>query len=228
MTTELLAKPTHGKSLGFYTPAEAARIAQVSLWTVHDWRRKGIVLPTIEWIDETNKIHLGHDFETVVFLRLIRLLRDKGISLLQSVKAVKALNTRLGSPSRRWANARIFVSAKHVIVSDESDGYGSTDVTKGHQVIWEVFFGEEFRRLKERADALLIPEKYMNFVEIDTSIQNGLPIILNSTILTRTVHKLCQRGYDHRDIRDMYPFIPLSKIEGAEGYESLLDKVSKN
>ena len=227
MTTKLSTKPTNG-SHGFYTPAEAARIAQVSLWTVHDWRRKGIVLPTIEWIDETNKTHLGHNFETVVFLRLIRLLRDKGISLLQSVKAIKALNTRLGSPSRRWANAKIFVSGKDVIVNDESNGYGSTDVTKGHQVIWEVFFGEEFRRLKERADALLIPEKYMNFVEIDTTIQNGLPIILNSTILTRTVHKLCQRGYGYRDIRDMYPFIPLTKIRGTEGYESFLDKVGKN
>ena len=190
MTTELMSKPTNGKSLGFYTPAEAARIAQVSLWTVHDWRRKGIVLPTVEWIDEIDKTHLGHNFETVVFLRLIKLLRDKGISLLQSVKAVKKLNIRLGPPSRRWANAKIFVRGKEVIVNDESDGYGSTDITKGHQVIWEVFFGEEFRRLKERADALLIPEKYMNFVEIDPSIQNGLPIILNSTILRKPLNNL--------------------------------------
>ncbi len=228
MTTKLISKPTNGKSLGFYTPTEASRIAQVSLWTVHDWRRKGIVIPTVEWIDETNKIHLGHDFETVVFLRLIRLLRNKGISLLQSVKAVKQLNTRLGSPSRRWANAKIFVSGKEVIVNDESDGYGSTDVTKGHQVIWEVFFGEEFKRLKERADALLIPEKYMNHIEIDLSIQNGLPIIMNTSILTNVIHSLSQQGYGYEDIHDMYSFIPLRKIKGAEEYEQLLDKFGKN
>ena len=224
----ILAKEPEVKSLGFYTSAEASRIAQVSLWTAHDWRRKGIVLPTVEWIDEINKVHLGHNFETVVFLRLIKLLRGKGISLFQSVKAIKRLNIRLGPPSRRWANAKIFVRGKEVIVNDESNGYGSTVVTKGHQVIWEVFFGEEFKRLKERADALLIPEKYMNYVEIDLAIQNGLPIILDSTILTRTVHKLCQRGYEYLDIRDMYPFIPLSKIKGAEDYESFLDKVGKN
>lgn len=228
MSTNLLVKPTNGESLGFYTPAEASRIAQVPLWTVHDWRRKGIVLPTVEWIDETNKIHLGHNFETVVFLRLIKLLRDKGISLLQSVKAIKKLNTRLGSPSKRWADAKIFVRGKEVIVNDESDGYGSTVVTKGHQVIWEVFFGEEFRRLKERADALLIPEKYMNYVEIDLSIQNGLPIILNTSILTNPIHKLCQQGYEYKDIRDMYSFIPLRKIKGAEEYERFLDRVGKN
>lgn len=228
MTTELIHKPSNGKSLGFYTPAEAARIAQVSLWTVHNWRRKGIILPTVEWIDETDKIHIGHNFETVVFLRLIRLLRNKGISLFQSVDAVKKLNIRLGTPSTRWADARIFVRGKDVIVYDESNGYGSTVVTRGHQVVWEMFLGEEFKRLKERADALLIPEQYMNYVEIDTSIQNGLPIILNSTILTRTIHRLCQRGYEYQDVRDMYPFIPLSKIRGAEGYESFLDKFSKN
>lgn len=228
MTIELLTKPTNGKSLGFYTPTEASRIAQIPLWTVHDWRRKGIVLPTVEWIDETNKVHLGHNFETVVFLRLIKLLRGKGISLLQSVKAIKKLNTRLGAPSRRWANVKIFVRGKEVIVNDESDGYGSTVVTKGHQVIWEVFFGEEFKRLKERADALLIPEKYMNYVEIDLAIQNGLPIILNTSILTNAIHSLCQKGYEYEDVHDMYSFISLRKIKGAEGYEQFLDKVGRN
>ena len=61
MTTELLAKPTNGKSLGFYTPAEASRIAQVPQWTVNSWRRAGIVIPSIEWIDEQEMAENGYD-----------------------------------------------------------------------------------------------------------------------------------------------------------------------
>ncbi|MFC1967133.1 hypothetical protein ACFLV2_00595 [Chloroflexota bacterium] len=229
MTIKSLSKPINSESLGFYTPAEASRIAQVPIWTVNSWRRNGIVVPSVEWIDETNKTHIGHTFETVVFLRLIRLLRDKGkISLLQSVKAVKELRTRLGTPGRRWADAKIFVLNKEVIVADESDGYGSTIVTRGHQTIAEFFFGEEFKRLKERADALLIPEKYMNYIEIDPSIQNGLPIVSNSSVLSILIHKLYVQGYEYRDIHDMYPFIPLNKIKGVEEYESFLDKIGKN
>lgn len=228
MTTKIIEKKSKIKSSGFYTPLEASRISQVPLWTVHDWRRKGIVLPTIEWIDETSKSHIGHNFETVVFLRLIKYLREKGISLLQSVTTINKLNIRLGSPSKRWANAKIFVCEKDIIVHDMTDGYGSTIVNKNHQVIWEVFFGDDFKRLKERADALLIPEIYMNHVEIDLNIQNGLPILKNTTMLTSTIHELSKSGYAPKDIHDLYPFIALNKIKGAEEYELFLDRVGKN
>lgn len=224
----ILAKEPEVKSLGFYTSAEASRIAQVPIWTVHSWRRHGIVLPSVEWTDELNKVHIGHTFETAVFIRIIRLLRDKGTSLLTAVRAVKSIRERLGTPSERWANAKFFVRNKEIIVSDETNGWESTVATKGHQKVAELLFGDEFERLKERADALLIPEQFMDYVEIDPSIQNGLPIILNSCILTSLVHKLYIQGYDYHDVRDMYPFLPLRKIKGAEEYESFLDRVGKN
>jgi uncharacterized protein (DUF433 family) len=218
----------NGTPLGFYTSAEASRIAQVPLWTVHFWRRSGIVIPSVEWIDEQEKIHIGHTFETVVFLRLIRLLREKKIALPQSVKAVKSLRDRLGPPSKRWADAKIFADNKDVYVYDASDGWESTVATRSHQRVAEFFFGEEFRRLKERADALLIPEQFMDYVEIDPTIQNGLPIILDTSVLTNLVHKLKQQGYEYIDIEEMYPFIPSDKIIGAEEYETFLDQVGKN
>jgi len=218
----------NGTPLGFYTPVEASRIAQVPKWTVDSWRRGGIVIPSIEWIDERNKVHIGHTFETVVFLRLIRLLREKTITLFKSVKVVKELRDRLGTPSERWADAKIFVYKKDVIVYDASDGWESTVATRGHQKIAEFLFGEEFKRLKERADALLIPEQFMDYVEIDPAFQNGLPIILGTTVLTSIIHKLKQQGHEYVDIEEMYPFIPNSKITGADKYETFLDKVSKN
>ena len=211
-----------------YKPAEASRISKVPEWTVNSWRRSGIVIPSIEWIDERNKVHIGHTFETVVFLRLIRLLRDKGITLFESVKVVKGLRDRLGPPSTRWADAKIFTDKKDVIIYDYRDGWESTVATRGHQKLAEFFFGEEFKRLRERADALLIPEQFMDFVEIDPSIQSGLPIILDTSVLTSLVYKLRKQNYEYTDIQEMYPFISNKKIIGAGEYEIFLDQVSKN
>lgn len=213
--------------LGFYTSAEASRITQVPLWTVYFWRRSGIVIPSAEWVDELGKVHVGHTFETVVYLRLIRMLREKHVTLLDAVTAMKRLRERFGVPSREWAGIRIIVYFGQAYVYAE-DEWETTSLTRYHQKVAELLFGKEFKRLKERADALLIPNEFMDYVEIDTSIQNGLPLVLGTTILTRVVHKRIQQGFEYSDIHDMYPFIPRDKIAGAEAYELFLDKASKN
>lgn len=224
MTSKVITPQRNGEPQGFYTPAEASRIAQVPQWTVNSWRRGGIVIPSVEWIDEIQKVHSGHTFETVVFLRLIRMLREKYITLIESVKAVKRLRERFGPPSKKWANVKIWVVQKDVYVYDDRDGWDSTVVTRGHQKVAEFFFGEEFRYLKERSDALLIPEQFLEFVEIDPAIKNGLPIVLNTSVPTSLIHGLSQRGYKYTDIHEMYPFIPNKKIVGAEKYEKYLDR----
>jgi uncharacterized protein (DUF433 family) len=226
MISTVISKPAKSQALGFYTPYEASRIAQVPQWTVNFWRRSGIVIPSVKWIDEKNNEYVGHTFETVVFLRLIRLLREKGIPLVESVKSVKRLRDRFGAPSKGWAEAKIFVAAEDVVTYYAKDGWDSTDVTKGHQKVAEIILGDEFKRLKERADALLIPEQFLPYVEIDPSIQNGLPIILDTSMQTSLIHRLRQSGHSYDDIYDMYPFIPNNKIVGAERYEKFLDRVT--
>lgn len=214
--------------LGFYTAAEASRIAQIPLWTVNSWKREGIIIPSAKWVDESNKEHMGHTFETVVFMHLLRTLREKGISLRHAVDAVKKVRDRFGSPGKRWVEAKIFVDAKDVLVYDRQDTYETTDATKGNQRVAEFIFGDEFSSLRDRADALLIPSQFLRYVEIDPAIQNGLPIVLETTILTRAIHSLRRQGYEYVDIQEMYPFIPNDRIIGAEEYERFLDKVSLN
>ena len=68
----------------------------------------------------------------------------------------------------------------------------------------------------------------MDYVEIDPSVQSGLPIILDTSLLTSLVHKLRNQNYKYTDIQKMYPFIPNNKIIGAEEYETFLDEVSKD
>lgn len=224
MTSKTIRKPTKPQALGFYTPSEASRIAQVPEWTVNYWRKNGIIIPSVKWTDEMNKEHIGHTFETVVFLRLIRLLRDKGVSLVESVKAVKRLRDRFGVPSKEWADAKVFVDVSDVIAYSDKDTWGSTNVTKGHQKIAEFILGSEFVKLRDRADALLIPEQFLPYVEIDPVIRNGLPIILDTSIQTSLIHKLRQLKHTYADIQDMYPFIARNKVIGAERYETFLDR----
>jgi hypothetical protein len=96
------------KSTGFYTTAEASRLALVPAWTLNNWRRNGIIIPAVTWIDENKKSHQGHTFETVVFIKLLRLLRERNISLFKAVKALNEIRERFGPPSTRWAGAKIF------------------------------------------------------------------------------------------------------------------------
>jgi uncharacterized protein (DUF433 family) len=221
-------RPTTRQALGFYTPYEASRIAQVPRWTVDFWRRSGIVIPSVKWVDESNKEYPGYTFETVVFLRLIRLLRDKQIPLVEAVQSVKRLRDRFGPPGREWADAKIFVAAGDVMAYSARDGWDSTDVSRRHQKVAEIILGDEFKKLKERADALLIPEQFLPCVEIDPMIHNGLPIILNTSIQTALIHRLRRSGRRYSDIRGMYPVIPSAKIVGAEKYEQFLDEAIAN
>jgi DNA-binding transcriptional MerR regulator len=224
MPSTVIEKPEKLEGLGFYTPAEASRIAQVPQWTVNFWRRSGIVIPSVKWVDERGNEHIGYTFETVVFLRLIRLLRDRGIPLVESATSVKILRDRFGAPSKEWAEAKIFVDIGDVMAYSDKDKWDTTDMTRAHQKVAEFMLGKEFRRLKERADALLIPEQFLRYVEIDPSIQNGLPIILGTSMRTSLIHKLRQLRYKYADIHDMYPFVLIDKIMGAERYETFLDR----
>lgn len=216
----------NGASLGFYTPTEASRIAHVPRWTLNSWRRKGIILPSIEWTDEEDKVHMGHTFETLVFMRLIRMLREKHITLFNAVKAMKSLRERFGPPSTKWAEVKIFEDREDVYVHDSSNGYETTVATRGHQRVAELFFGEEFTRLKDRTDALLIPEQFMDYVEIDPTVRNGLPIVLDTSVLTSVIHGYKKKEHTYSEIHYMYPFIVKRTIIGADQYEEFLDKAS--
>ena len=52
----------NGEERGFYTPTEVSRIARIPQWTLNHWRREGIIVPSVEWVDEQDKTHSGHSF----------------------------------------------------------------------------------------------------------------------------------------------------------------------
>ena len=207
---------------GFYTPAQAARIARIPRRRLAAWRRAGIIMPTVHVTDLDGREEDGYDFDALVYLRLLRMLREQRVPLERAVRAVRHLRDRFGPPGPDWASARIFIQGDDVFV-EAPDAWEVTEATRGGQRVADVLFGPEFARLRERADALLVPDEYAVTVAIDPDVRSGLPVVRGTTLETAVIYRLHQRGLTPPQIRDYYPHLTPSQINGAIAYERFLD-----
>lgn len=210
------------KAHGFYTAREAARISGVPLQRLYAWRRAGIIVPRVVVEDDEGREEAGYDFEAIVYLRLLRLMREQGISLLEAVKALKHLRDRFGAVGPAWENARLFKHGSKVIVYGPDEWQDTVASQHGQRLIAELF-GQEFALLRERADALLIPRRFLKVVQINPEVRSGLPVVRDTTLPTSLIYSLYQQGYGVQSIREAYPTLSLSQIRGAIAYERFLD-----
>ena len=210
---------------GFYSRREAARLARVPLTTVSQWSTKGIVVPTSKWIDEDEKEIEGYSFEGLVYLRLVRLLRTKDFPMRDVVYAVDHLRDVFGPPGPKWEEARIFSDGREIWVAHK-DSWGVTSASRKGQKAAQVLFGPEFTLLKQRADALLVPNEYARYVEVDPSIRNGHPVVRKTTIQTATIHRLHLTGRTYKRISEYYPHLSRTQIVQANKFEQFLERES--
>jgi uncharacterized protein (DUF433 family) len=190
---------------------------------LYAWHHYGIVAPNLKVIDFEGKEATGYTFEGVVYLRLIRMLRDR-VPLEKAVRAAQHLRERFGVLGPAWGDARILLAAGEVIALSKHDDWEATVATRfGQKVAPEVLFGEDFEQLRDRADALLVPQRFQPFVEIDPQARSGHPIVRETTIPTSLLYKLRLRGYSYARLRDEYPDLRLDHIKGAIAYERFLD-----
>lgn len=207
---------------GFYTPAEAARIARVPRQRLAAWRREGIVFPTVHVSGLDGDEADGYTFESLIYLRLLRSLRRHGIPLIETVRAMSHLRERFGPPDPAWERARIFVQGRDVFV-EGADEWEVTMASRAGQKAATLLLGEEFARLRERADALLVPSEYLAAVEIDPHVRSGLPVVRGTTLPTSTLAAMSRRGLSTAAIHASYPSIPRARIKVALAYERFLD-----
>ena len=210
---------------GFYTASEAARIARVPRARLRAWRREGVIHPSLCTADEEGNTQIGYTFEDLAYLRLLRLLRDRGISLERAVRALQHLRERFGPPGAGWATARIWVQGRDVFV-EGADTWEITTATRGGQQAAQSLLGEDFAAMRERADALLVPREYHASVEIDPGVRSGQPVVRHTSIPTAVIHRLHQRGLDTRRIREAYPHLSPAQIKGALAFEHFLDEAA--
>jgi uncharacterized protein (DUF433 family) len=210
------------EATGFYTPAEAARLARVPRHRLAAWKREGILFPTITVTDFQGRTSEGYTFEAVEYLRLLRMLRDRDITLFKAVTALKHLRDRFGPPGPAWERARIVVHGTDVF-ADAKDEWEVTTATRGGQQAASALFDEEFAQLRDRADALLVPREFQPFVQVDPAIRSGRPVARGTTLPTAVLHAMRERGESLRSIQAAYPHLTLSQIKGAIAFERFLD-----
>jgi len=207
---------------GFYSVSEAARLARVPRQRLYAWQREGIVFPTVYATDVDDREVGGYTFETLVYLRLLRMLRDQEIALSKAVATVQHLRERFGPPGAGWELARILVHGKDVFV-DGKDDWEITVSTRGGQKAATELFGEEFAEFRERADALLVPRHFRSAVEIDPRIRSGHPVVRGTTLATEVLSAIRRRGESYRAIQAAYPHVTLPQIKRAIAFERFLD-----
>jgi uncharacterized protein (DUF433 family) len=215
-------RPDGSEATGFYRPAEAARVARIPRHRLTAWQREGIIVPRLRIRVADEPAEWGYTFAEVVYLRLLRMLREHNIPLENAVKAVHHLEARYGPPGPAWSDVRIFTQGRDVYV-DGKDEWDVTVATKAGQKLATILFGEDFARLRDRADALLIPAQFRPFVEIDPAVRSGLPVVRGTTIETSLLYSLREQGHPYQRIRDFYPILSSSQIRAAVKYEGFLD-----
>ncbi len=210
---------------GFYRTKEAARIARIPVPTLRNWRQIGVILPSLEYTDDDGATEKGYDFEALLFARLLRVLRENRVSFRRSVATLRHCTARFGPPSPAWAEVKIFAfEGVEVFTYSDNDGWGSTAPTKGGQKAAEKLFGDAFYELKDNADALLIPSDFIECVQIDPEIRDGMPVVRGSRIRTSTLQHLVDANWTPRLVVDLaYPHLTEQQVECAVEYERFLD-----
>ena len=206
---------------GFYLPRDAARLARIAPGTLAYWGREGIIVPTLAWTDDYGKTKNGYSLHDLLYMRLVRILRPNH-SMRDVVYALNHITDRVGPPGPLWANVVITPDA-NVWVEVLDDKWGQTSAMRGGQRGWPEFFSEEFHRLRERADAFLVPREFSKHVEVDPAARNGAPIIRSTTITTSLVHTLRNQGISIAEITEYYPALRRVQVTKADGYEKFLD-----
>jgi uncharacterized protein (DUF433 family) len=179
-------------------------------------------------IDEDGHEESGYTFEALVYLRLLRMLRDHSIALHKAVEGIQSLRERFGSPSRAWGDVRLLVQGGQVFVH-RADAWEVTAATseqraaRHQKAMPYVLFGREFEQLKERLDSLLVPDRFKASVEVDPEARSGLPVVAGTTIRTGLLYGLRMNGYSYKRIQEWYPHLTLTQIRMAVTFERFLD-----
>ncbi len=215
--------PVFDPSLGFYPRATAARLARVPLHILRRWDKDGIVPATVCWTTGQDADVLGYNFESLIYLRLIRMLREmeRPFPLRKIVETVKYLMTQCGPPGPKWVEARIMSDRHNLWVQYPV----LAAANRGGQTLMHraFLFDQQFALFAERADALLIPREFLRWVEIRPAVRNGMPVVKGTGIETAVIHSAFGQGLTASDIRGRYPFLTLPQINHSEGFEAFLN-----
>jgi uncharacterized protein (DUF433 family)/DNA-binding transcriptional MerR regulator len=211
---------------GFYSPADAARLARITRARLDAWRRERVVIPSASLVMDGQTLS-GYTFADVVLLRVLGELRERGVTLARAAEAVaRHLVERFGPPGPGWKDARIYLTTierRPAVVVENRDEWERTVATMGGQKMATLLFGEELDEMENRLDAILIPGHFRPYVSIDPSAKSGLPLVAGTAVTTAALYAMKTAGSRLDEIEAAYPSLSPRQIRAAVRFERMLD-----
>lgn len=209
---------------GFYSTPQVARLAQIPLTTLYDWKSRGIISPSVHVMDGKNKILDGYSYADLTIIKILRALREDKLNLRHAGIALRHLWDRLGQPSHGWADAQVFIVGSR-IYAVKQDEWKTTVATQFGQKIETRLFGDLVDILQEPEEegSILIPKDYHAYVEIDPTIMGGQPVVHGTRVPTSILGMLRAQGRTVTELAKLYFPIPRKTIVKAIEYEAFLD-----
>lgn len=212
------------ESQGCYSTSQVSRLARIPISTIYEWRRRGIIRPSLEFVQAGLLADECYTYSDLTLIRIIKALRDKHLDFDSAANALKHLYERLGPPDRGWANEKVFVIGNHIYV-DRPDPWQTTDATQLGQKVMELCFGDLFEELREgdKEASIIVPPQFRKYVQVKPDVMGGEPVVRDTRIPTGTLFALLA-NHDINELKRIYRRIPPDKIEKAIEYEQYLNK----
>lgn len=210
---------------GFYSTAQVSRLARIPISTLYEWRRRGIMRPSLQLIEGGLVAAEGYSYADLTLARIIKALRDKHLDFDLAAKALRHMYERLGPPARGWANEKVYLVGNRIYV-DRPDPWAVTDATELGQKVMGVLFGDLFDELREADEeaSIIVPPQFRKYVQVKPEIMGGEPVIRDTRIPTATLVVLLAEYETVERLTMLYRRIPQEKIEKGIEYERYLDR----
>ncbi len=210
---------------GLYSTTQVARLARVPVATLRDWKRRGIVAPTVVVTQAGTQIDEGYSYADLTIIRLLRALRDDQVDLTSAGVALRHLFERLGPPSRGWAKAKVFFVGRR-IYAEAHDEWGTTAAKQFGQLVDERLFGDLFDELRglEEDGSILVPADWRHEITINPAIMGGEPVVRGTRVPTSAIFMLSRAGRTLKEIATSYPMLAVRQLKAAIAYEGYLER----
>ena len=214
---------------GFYSTPQVARLTQVPLSTLYDWKARKIISPSMRVMDGKNQVLDGYSYADLTIIKILRALREDKLDLRHAGIALRHLWERLGQPSHGWADAQVFIVGSRIYAVKQDD-WETTVATQFGQKIEARLFGDLIDILQEPKEegSLLVPKDYRLYVEIDPAIMGGQPVVHGTRVPTSILGMLKKQGRTVTELAKLYFPIPRTTIAKAIEYEAFLDGTSSS
>jgi uncharacterized protein (DUF433 family) len=208
---------------GFYSTGQVSRLARVPRSTLHDWKVKDIVKPSVQIIDGDEVVDEGYSYADLTVIRLIRAIRDKKLNLRSASVALRHLIDRFGSPDKGWFDVHVYI-ANNNVYADKPDEWEVTAATHHGQRVETRLFDDVFdilRNMDEDGD-ILLPPGFSQCIEINPKVMGGEPVMKNTRVPTATIAAKYRKGSTIDQLANLYKPISRLCIEKAIDYEEYL------